>query len=108
MSFEDAGDFAGPEPYEDDLEEFERNQCALDASLERAESEIEEDGLPDEAILVDLLEREFSLLGYSAPGRAGLERMAHLMARQEIDFGEIGVTGCVLGWLAHAAMVRAL
>jgi hypothetical protein len=101
----------GPELYEDDLENFERNQLAADHARDSAEDAdlgLDEDGLPDEELLAEALVSEFALLGYRTPGRAALERMAVLLARQQVDFGEVGITAAALGWIAHAEAVREL
>jgi hypothetical protein len=95
--------------YEDDLEAFELNQLAADRAAEGGEDEERDDGeLPTQEQIVEQLAREFVLLGHSAPGRGALERMALVLAQQQVDFGDIGITACALGWLAHAAAVREL
>jgi hypothetical protein len=95
--------------YEDDLEAFELNQLAADRAAEADDDEDQDEGeLPTEEQLVEQLAREFVLLGHPAPGRGALERMAVLLESQQVDFGDIGVTACALGWLAHAAAVREL
>jgi hypothetical protein len=98
-----------PEPYEDDLETFERDAVAADDSAERqAAEEVDEDESPNEFELIELLRSEFLLLHHRVPGEAALEQMAHLLANQEVDFGEIGITACAIGWIAHAEAVRHL
>jgi hypothetical protein len=98
-----------PEPFEDDLETFERNATAADDGADRrAAEEDNEDELPDELGLVEELRSEFALLGYQTPSQVALERMAHLLAEQQVDFGPVGITACALGWIAHAQSVRAL
>jgi hypothetical protein len=103
------------EPYEDELETFERNALAADSAAEFRESDEEGDGdegesgeLPDEDQLIELLTKEFGLLGRCPPGRGALERMAALLAGQHIDYGDIGINAAVLGWIAHAELVREL